>query len=41
MELFGKDKIKVLLCDDLEADTPGVVRDVYRHLGLMINSARM
>jgi hypothetical protein len=34
MKLFGKDKIKVLLFDDLEADRLGIVRDVYRYLGV-------
>jgi hypothetical protein len=34
MKLFRKDKIKVLLFDDLEADRLDVVRDVYRYLGV-------
>ncbi|MDQ3796861.1 MAG: sulfotransferase [Pseudomonadota bacterium] len=34
MKLYGKDKIKVLLFDALEADWLGVVRDVYRYLGV-------
>lgn len=33
-ELFGRDRVKVLLFEDLEADALGVMKDVYGYIGV-------
>jgi hypothetical protein len=34
IELFGRDRLKVLLFEDPEVDTLGVIKDVYGYIGV-------